>query len=140
MRLLNISFLAITALLISACGKTGGTLNLTLDPVKATGNPDTTNIKPLFSQWTEANNYYQIDLRPAQFGVYTSVVITTLTGQNCSCKVLVQGSESSGTMAFSTCAGTYPDCGSFNLSGNYTKSNTSLLQFCVGAAGCTNLK
>jgi len=130
------------ALLISACGKSGGTLNLTLDPPAASsGNNDgSSTAKPLFSLWTEANNYYQMDLRAVRFGVSSNVTVNTITSQTCSCKVLTQGSETSGTMAFSSCAGTYPDCASFNISGSYTKSSSSLLQICLNPTSCTNLK
>lgn len=143
MRLTGFFSVAIAALLLSACGKSGGTLNLTLDPPAASSsgsNDSSSSVKPLFSVWTEANNYYQMDLRSVQFGASSNVTVTTITAQSCSCKVLAQGSESSGTMAFSSCAGTYPDCASFNLSGTYTKSNASLLQICLNASSCTNLK
>lgn len=142
MRLFSLFGLVFAALLLSACGKTGGTLNLTLDPPASTSgtidNPSSS--KALFSIWTEANNYYQMDLRAVQFGVSSNATVTTLTQQSCSCKVLAQGSESSGTMAFSACAGSYPDCASFNISGTYTKSSSSLLQLCLNASSCTNLK
>ncbi|MBS1969162.1 MAG: hypothetical protein JSU04_02580 [Bdellovibrionales bacterium] len=142
MRLSGIFSLVITALLFTACGKSGGTLNLTLDPPASTSSTsDPNSSKALFSVWTEANNYYQMDLRSVQFGVSSNVTITTaLGGQSCSCKVLAQGAETTGTMAFSSCAGTYSDCGSFNLTGNYTKSSASLLQICLNASNCTNLK
>lgn len=143
MRPSGIFGLVIMALLFTACGKNGGTLNLTLDPPASTSstNDPSSSPKALFSVWTEANNYYQMDLRSVQFGVSSNVTITTaLGGQYCSCKVLAQGAESSGTMAFSGCAGTYSDCGSFNLTGNYTKSSSSLLQICLNPSNCTNLK
>jgi len=133
--------LVVAALLFTACGKSGGTLTLTIDPPASTSSTDNPSspAKPLFSIWTESNNYFQADLRSAQFGVSSNVTITAITAQTCSCKVLVQGGESSGTMAFSTCSGTYPDCGSFNISGNYTKSSSGL-QLCTSASNCLNLK
>jgi hypothetical protein len=141
MRLSGIFSLVITAFLFTACGKSGGTLNLTLDPAASTsGTSDPSSPKALFSVWTEANNYYQMDLRSVQFGVSSNVLITAITQQTCSCKVLAQGSESSGSMAFSSCAGTYSDCASFNLTGTYTKSSASLLQICLNAGNCTNLR
>jgi hypothetical protein len=141
MRLSGILSLVIIALLFAGCGKSGGTLNLTLDPPASTsGTNDSGSSKALFSNWTEANNYYQMDLRSAQFGVSSNVLITAITQQTCSCKVLVQGSENSGTMTLSSCAGTYPDCASFNLAGTYSKSSSSLLQICLNASNCTNLR
>jgi hypothetical protein len=133
---------AIAALLsITACGKSGGTLNLTLDPPASTsGTSDNSSIKALFSIWTEANNYYQMDLRSVQFGVSSNVTVTAITNQTCNCKVLTQGSESSGNMTLSGCTGTYPNCASFNLSGTYTKSSASVLQICLNTNSCTNLK
>lgn len=142
MRLIGFFTLAITTLLFAACGKSGGTLNLTLDPPASTSgtNDGSSSVKPLFSIWTEANNYYQMDLRSVQFGVSSNVTVTAITTQTCSCKVLAQGSESAGTMAFSGCVGSYSDCASFNVSGSYTKSSASILQICLNPTSCTNLK
>lgn len=141
MRIHALLGLAVMALFFSACGKAGGTLNLTLDPPASTaGSTDNSSSKALFSLWTESNNYYQMDLRSVQFGVSSNVTVTAITAQSCSCKVLAQGSESSGTMAFSSCAGSYPDCASFNTSGTYTKSASSILQICVNSSSCTNLR
>ena len=126
-----------------ACGKGGGTLNLQVDQSTAPVSTGTSaTAKPLFSVWNESSGYYQMDLRNLQLGVTTAVTVTTVSSQNCTCQVLAQGTDSSGTMSFSGCSGSYPDCGIFNSAATpatYSKTS-SVLQICESATGCTDLK
>lgn len=143
MRLRTIFGVATALLFITACGKSGGTLNITLDaPESAASNGNintSSNSKPLFSIWTASDNTYTMDLRSVKFGV-SSNGVATVFGQTCSCKVLAQGSETSGTMAISSCSSTTIDCSSFNISGTYTKSSANILQVCDSTNTCLSLK
>jgi len=137
-----------TMIFLSACGSHDATLNLQLDsaanPSGSTVNGasgGTNTNKVLASLWTEANNYYQLDLTAVKFGITSNAAVTIpVTGQNCKCQILVQGTESSGTANVSNCSGTYPNCNSFNSpSSTYTKAN-SVLQICTSSTSCTSLK
>jgi len=130
-------FLFVSALMAFAtgCGTGGGTLNLEVAQNTAAGGG---SAKSLFRQWQETGNLFQIDLRSSQFGVSSNVTITTITNQNCTCQVLIQGTNSAGQATFSNCAGTYANCSSFNSTGGagtYTNNGTTL-QVCTTANSC----
>jgi len=139
MKLIGLLGAALAALLLSACGKNGGTLNLTLDPPPASssgGIDNPSSSKPLFSVWT--GNGIAMDFRSVRFGVSSSAT-ATLGAQTCSCQVLTQGSEASGTMAISSCSGTDPaTCSVINGTANYAKLNSSTLQICLAVGSCYN--
>jgi hypothetical protein len=124
------------------CGKEGGTLNLTVEsstPAIPNNTGSNTSSKPLMSLWTETNNKFKLDLSSVLFAVSSDVTIQVITGQNCSCKVLIQGTEASGNVTLSGCAGTFPDCSSFNSTGTYAKSSSEL-QICDASNSCLNLR
>lgn len=140
MRLLIVLGIACLSLLFSACGKGGDNSNSTSAPDANTAGTNTnTSAKSIFSVWTEENNVFQLDFRSAQFGVSSEVLITSGTVGSCTCQVMIQGSESSGTMIFSNCTNGSIACVSLRPSGSYSKSSSSLLQLCTSTS-CINMK
>jgi len=124
------------ALLLAACGTGGGTLDLKVDN-NTTSTPPAQG-KVLFSLWMETGNLYQIDLRNSQFGVTSNVTLTTFTGQNCICQMLIQGTDAAGQATLSNCAGSYSNCAQFNSTGGsatYTNNGTTL-QICAAVNSC----
>jgi len=140
MRLLIVLGITCLSLLFSGCGQGGGTPELTSDSDNnAAGTDPNTSPKSIFNVWTEENNTFSLDFRSAQFGVSSEVFITSGTVGSCSCQVLIQGSQTSGTMIFSNCSNGSIACISLRPSGTYTNSSSSLLQLCTSTS-CINLK
>jgi len=140
MRLLIVLGIACLSLLFSACGQGGGTPELTSDSGNNTAGTDpNTSPKSIFSVWTEENNTFSLDFRSAQFGVSSEVLITSKTVGSCSCQVLIQGSQTAGTMVFSDCSNGSIACISLRPSGSYSKSSSSLLQLCTSNS-CSNMR
>lgn len=149
-------FVAMALLLVTmvGCGDPGGTLNLKVEdstqasstagvPTSGGTTPSgNASSKSLISIWTEFNNYFKLDLRSAKIGGgAANATVTTLTGQNCTCAVQIIGSETAGSMVVANCAGTYPDCASFNSGrSSYTKSAAGTLQICDSNTNCMNLR
>lgn len=136
-------------LALTACGNPGGTLNLTVDSngstseaSSGTGGGSTPASKDLFSVWTSSDSSYELDLTAASFNNSSTASVKIITGQSCSCNVLIQGSESSGNMTISSCTGNFSyngeTCSSFAGSGTYTKSATDL-HLCLSSNSCTDL-
>ena len=144
-------FFLVTVLLTTACGTGGGTMNLQLDATASqqiqdggsgSGTGTGSQGKSLFSLWTESSGFLKVDLSTFQFSTQKLATLTMITGQTCSCQLTIQGTQASGTMNFSTCTGTYPNCSTFNstsTSATYSKSNTDL-QICLTSTSCTNMK
>lgn len=131
MRLLFVMGFTCLALIFSACGKDGGTANLTSDPDAGTvGTDPNTSSKSIFSVWTEEGNVFSVDLRSTKFGITSEAYITSGTVGSCTCQVLIQGSEASGTLNFLSCTNGSIGCIELRPSGTYTKSSSSRLQLC----------
>jgi hypothetical protein len=139
MKLLIVLSITCLSLLFSACGKDSGTSNSTSAPDNsAAGTDPSGSPKSIFSVWTESANVFQIDLRTAQFGVSSDVQINSGTVGSCTCQVLIQGSQTAGTMVFSNCSNGSIGCISLRPSGTYSKSS-STLQLCT-TNSCSNMK
>ncbi|MGE4133925.1 MAG: hypothetical protein AB7F86_19975 [Bdellovibrionales bacterium] len=124
---------------LSGCGKSGGgTLHIHVEAANgAAAVPSGGGPKKLQSFWTEINGLYTLDLRSAAFGVTSSVPVQAITGQSCTCSVLISGGETTGTMTVSNCSGA-AQCTTFNTAGNYSRSGSDLL-ICSGAQ-CQTLR
>lgn len=141
MRLLLVLTLTCLSLLFSGCAKSGGSSDATANPDASSAggtDPNGNSSKSLFSVWNEENNVFNLDFRSAQFGVTSQVSITSGTVGSCTCQVLIQGTQTSGTMVFSNCTNGSAGCVSLKPSGNYTKTNSSL-QLCTSTS-CINLR
>lgn len=136
MRLLLLTITCLS-LFISGCAKSGGSSNSTSDSDNGAAGTSGSS-KSLFSQWNEENNTFQLDFRSAQFGGTSMVYITSGTVGSCECQVTIQGSESAGTMVFSSCTNGSIGCVSLKPTGNYTKSSGAL-QICTSTS-CINMK
>ena len=143
---------AIMMIFVAGCGSQGGTLNLQVDAASTgsnnngsggTGGTSSGSSKALLSSWTESNGYFRVDLSSVKMSVSSPISIVAITGETCSCNILIQGSDSSGSMAFSSCSGTVQgqSCASqFNSSDNYTNS-AETLQICSTVnSTCLTLK
>jgi hypothetical protein len=139
MRRLFILGITCMSLLFSACGKGDGASNSTSGSDNtAAGTDPNASPKSLFSVWNEQANTFQLDFRSAQFGVTSVVQITSNTVGSCTCDVLIQGSQTAGTMVFSNCSNGSIGCISLKPSGSYTKASASL-QICSNTS-CMNMK
>lgn len=138
------TWVASLMLFVAGCGDKGGTLTLTMEsksPANDTSGENSS--KPILSLWTDASNsFYQVDLRSAKYDLNSTMTVNFITGESCTCSVLIKGTESSGAITISSCSGNSSYCSSFNIaSGNYTKSSANLLQVCdSGNTSCINLK
>lgn len=133
--------IALFSLLFSACAKSGGGMDVTADATNNTAggvDPNNPNSKSLFSVWSEETNLFNLDFRSAQFGVTSNVYITSGTVGSCQCQVLIQGSQTAGTMVFSNCTNGAAGCISLKPTGSYTKSS-SALQICTSTS-CINMR
>jgi hypothetical protein len=139
MRLHILIGIACLSLAFSACGKSDGTSDSSSDQAANTaGTGGDTSSKSIFSLWNEENNTFQLDFRSAQFGVSSVVYITSGTVGSCTCNVMIQGSQTAGTMVFSNCTNGSVACVSLRPSGSYTKSSSSL-QLCTSTS-CISMK
>jgi hypothetical protein len=145
---LKMIFVSILAILSVGCAKgvdtsSTATPSQSVDPGSST-TPNPTQTKALFSQWQDSNGFVAIDLRQAAFGAQKPFVITTVTQQSCNCQVVTQGTDRSGTMQVSACAGNFSsgglNCSSFNGAVQYTISSDSVLNFCQQSSGCTTFR
>ncbi|WP_413290300.1 hypothetical protein [Bdellovibrio sp. HCB337] len=133
MRLLIVLGITCLALLLSACGKGSDASNSTSDSdagTAGTGSDTDPSSKSIFGVWTEEGNVFSVDLRAAQFGVTSEAYITSGTVGSCTCQVLVQGSQASGTMNFLSCNNGSVGCVELRPSGAYKRLSTSRLQLC----------
>jgi hypothetical protein len=137
--ILNLLVSIFTVIQLTACGHSGGNLVLSVsgDPSASAQLPgQVSQAKNLFSTWTDSSNAFQIDMRQCAFGQTKTVSVAVVTGQTCTCQVLVQGTNDSGNMTFSSCSSS--DCSSFAGAATYTNS-ASGLKVC-NSSSCLNLK
>lgn len=140
MRRLILLSIACLSLLATGCAKSSGSSNSTSgSDASAAGTGGDISSKSIFSVWNEENNSFQLDFRSAQFGVTSYVYVTSRTVGSCSCQVVIQGSESAGTMAISNCNNGSVSCVTLLSSGPYKKTSSGL-QICPTNAGCMSME
>jgi hypothetical protein len=141
--LLSIALVFVFGTGIFGCARNDGTLRITIrenapaPPLHVISeNPTHTQTPPLFRLWTATDNTYQVDFRECAIDETHTASLTVITGERCSCQLLVKGSEASGTMTFSNCSSSTCQ----NLAGTFTFENKSEgLKICK-ASSCISLK
>jgi hypothetical protein len=136
MRPLLILTITCLCLLFSGCAKSGDSSSSTSDSDAGAAGTGGSS-KNLFSVWNEENNTFQLDFRSAQFGGSSTVYITSGTVGSCECQVTIQGSQTAGTMVFSSCTNGSIGCVSLKPTGSYTNSGAAL-QLCTSTS-CINM-
>ena len=134
--------LPLTFLASIGCQKSDGVMEITVErnADRSAAPPNQNQNTPpelvLFKNWTESRNTARIDMTHCAFNETKTANIAAITGETCSCQLLVVGTVKSGNMTFSSC--TSNTCSQFT--GVFAYTNTATGLSACRSGNCYNFK